>query len=326
MNALGARCRVLGAGARAWCWVLGAASALLAAPQDPARAPDPAPQQAYRSTTEAVLVDVLVTRNHRPVEGLTAADFHVRDSGVLQKVTLLALDTMPVDLRLVLDVSGSLHGTQLAYLKSAARAAVQSLGRDDRAELLTFSDDIRLRAKSSASRNTILAEIDKVTAAGWTSLVDATFTAVSLPDQAGRRTLALVFTDGQDTSSWLSPADVVRMLAQSRVTVYGVMATPVGSSYTSMGTTRLRELLLAEPAALRAAFLPVVVADSGGELMYAAADVNLQSSFLDVLSRFNRRYVLSYTPTGVPKEGWHPIDLQVKDKSLQVTGRRGYTR
>ena len=326
MNVLGTRSWVLGAGARAWCWVLGAAGALLAAPQDPARPPNPAQQQAYRSTTEAVLVDVLVTKNHRPVEGLTAADFQVRDSGVLQKVTLLALDTMPVDLRLVLDVSGSLHGSQLAYLKSAARAAVESLGRDDRAELLTFSDDIRLRAKSSASRATLLAEIEKVTAAGWTSLVDATFTAVSLPDQTARRTLALVFTDGQDTSSWLSPADVVRMLAQSRVTVYGVMAAPVGSSYTSMGMTRLRELLLAEPAALRSAFLPVVVADSGGELMYAAADVNLQSSFLDVLSRFNRRYVLSYTPTGVPKEGWHPIDVQLKDKSLHGTARRGYTR
>ncbi len=305
---------------RAPCWVLGAAGALLAASQDPAQQP------AYRSTTEVVLVDVLVTRNHRPVEGLTAADFHVRDSGVTQSITLLALDAMPVDLRLVLDVSGSLLGNQLTYLKIAARAAVDSLRPDDRAELLTFSDDIRLRATSAATRNTITAEIDRVTAAGWTSLVDATFTAVSLPDRPGRRTLALIFTDGQDTSSWLSPADVVRTLPQSHVTVYGVMATPVGSSYARMGLPRLRELLLADPLALRAAFLPVVVAESGGELMHAAADVNLGSAFLDVVSRFNRRYVLSYTPTGVPKEGWHPIGVQLKDKSLQVTARRGYTR
>ena len=283
-------------------------------------------QQPYRSTTEAVLVDVLVTRNHRPVEGLTAADFHVRDSGVPQSVSLLALDAMPVDLRLVLDVSGSLHGAQLAHLKAAARAAVESLGRDDRVELLTFSDNIRLRAKASAGRDAILSEIENVTAAGWTSLVDATFTALSLPEEPTRRALALVFTDGQDTSSWLSPADVVRTTAQSRVTVYGVMATPAGSSFVPMGMSRLRELLLAEPIAFRLGFLPIVVADSGGELMHAEADINLRSAFLDVLSRFNRRYVLSYTPTGVPREGWHPIDVQMKDKSLQVTARRGYTK
>jgi VWFA-related protein len=312
-------------------WAIGllvaAAATVAVAAHDPAPAlVGPAQEQAFRSTTEAVLVDVLVTKNHRPVEGLTAADFEVRDSGVRQNATLLAIDTIPVDLRLVLDVSGSLVGTQIAYLKSAARAAVESLGRDDRAELITFSDDIRLRAKSTAPRDTILAEIDRVTATGWTSLVDATFTAVSLPDQPARRTLALVFTDGQDTSSWLSPADVVRTLAQSRVTVYGVIATPLGSSFARVGMSRLREQFFEDPVPLRAAFLPVAVADSGGELMHADADLNLRSTFLDVLSRFNRRYVLSYTPTGVPREGWHPIDVQLKDKSLQVTARRGYTK
>ena len=83
-------------------------------------------QPAFRATTEVVLVDALVTRNGRPAEGLTANDFEVHDSGVRQAVALVGMQTVPVDLRLLLDVSGSLEGQQLAALKAAARAAIAS--------------------------------------------------------------------------------------------------------------------------------------------------------------------------------------------------------
>ena len=114
--------------------------------------PDAQSQQgAFRARTEAVLVDVLVTRNGRPVEGLTVADFDVRDSGVRQTIQLIGMDRMPVDLRLVLDVSSSLEGQQLDALKAAARAAIGGLRPGDRAELLTFSDVLQRRATWTGS-------------------------------------------------------------------------------------------------------------------------------------------------------------------------------
>lgn len=39
--------------------------------------------QTFRAGTDAVQVDVLVTRGDRPVAGLTAADFELRDNGVV---------------------------------------------------------------------------------------------------------------------------------------------------------------------------------------------------------------------------------------------------
>ena len=88
---------------------------------------------------------------------------------------------------------------------------------------------------------------------------------------------------------------------------------------------RLREWLLEDPQTFRSLFLPALVAETGGELIDVTRG-DIEGAFLDVLSRFGRRYVLSYTPTGVPEPGWHPIEVLLKDKSLTVTARRGYQK
>ena len=283
--------------------------------------------QQFRSTTEVVIVDVLVTKDHKPIDGLKVDDFVVRDSGVRQSIALVSVEAVPVDLHLVLDVSASLQGDGIEQLKAAARAAVAALRPEDRAELLTFSDDVQVRAPWTRDRAAMNRAIDAVTANGWTSLVDATFTAISLSEDPNRRTLVLVFTDGQDTSSWLSGADVFKTAARSRVTVCGVIAAPAPLNRPDLqAPARLRDLLLSDPLSYRAAFLPVMTAETGGELLYVSLTTDLRKAFLDVVSRFNRRYLLSYAPTGVAEHGWHPIEVAVKDKNMEVTARRGYQR
>ena len=315
----------------------GLAGFLSAAPQAP-------PQGvSFRSTTEVVLVDVLVTRGNKQVEGLTAADFDVRDAGVRQNVDLVSLESMPVDLLIALDVSASVSGPRLEQLKRAAHAAVAAIRPMDRARLLNFSNDIKLDADWTSDRGQANRAIDALTASGLTSLLDATFTALTLPDTPGHRPLLLLFTDGLDTSSWLSAADVLKTAEQARMTVYGVSAQgqgrivrtssdgskeslPLDNAWlTNVPVTRLREQLMFDPIGYRSLFLPVIVGDTGGELL-RASDTDLGATFLDVLSRFNHRYLLSYTPVGVPRTGWHPIEVRVRDATLKVTARRGYSR
>ena len=206
--------------------------------------------QQFRSTTEIVIVDVLVTKDHKPIEGLKVDDFVVRDSGVRQSIALVSVEAVPVDLHLVLDVSASLQGNGIEQLKAAARAAVAALRPEDRAELLTFSDDVQVRAPWTRDRAAMNRAIDAVSASGWTSLVDATFTALSISEDPNRRRLVLVFTDGQDTSSWLSGADVFKTAARSRVTVCGVIPAPAPLNRPDLqAPARLRDLLLSDPLA-----------------------------------------------------------------------------
>ena len=60
--------------------------------------------QTFRTTADAVFVDVSVRRGGDAVTGLQAADFDLRDNGVKQKVESVEAGTIPIDLTLVVDV------------------------------------------------------------------------------------------------------------------------------------------------------------------------------------------------------------------------------
>src|SRR5512143_2578484 len=66
----------------------------------------------FRTGVDLVVVDALVTDHGKPVEGLTAVDFDLRDEGVPQQVNL-ATTAGNVNVVLALDTSESLAGENL---------------------------------------------------------------------------------------------------------------------------------------------------------------------------------------------------------------------
>ena len=294
------------------------------------------PAARFSAGTDGVLVDVLVTRNGAAVEGLAASDFVVRDSGVAQAAQLVATASLPVGLLLALDASASVRGVPLDHLKAAAKAAVASLRPGDEAALLTFSHTVILRAGWTTSRETLATAIDSVAGQGLTALNDAAFAALAMAAKPGTRRLVIFFTDGDDTSSWTSAADLPQAARRSEAVVYNVTLDATGHTGAAMAKllegrpkpgdrTRadVEQWLAAEPRLYRAAVLSLLTLDTGGESFRATDTAKLSAMFVDIVSRFSRRYVLGYTPTGVPAAGWHPIEVDVKGGG-DVTARRGY--
>ena len=118
--------------------------------------------QTFRASVDAVRVDVLVTDGNRPVGGLKGDDFELRDNGVLQKIDAVAMEDVPLSAMFALDVSASVRDEPLTHLKQAASAAIFALKPSDRAALLTFSEQLRLRhvmqvMKSFAHREVAIA-------------------------------------------------------------------------------------------------------------------------------------------------------------------------
>jgi hypothetical protein len=58
-----------------------------------------------------VSVDVSVQREGRPVTDLKATDFEILDNGVLQEITEITYERLPIDVTLLLDVSASVTGS-----------------------------------------------------------------------------------------------------------------------------------------------------------------------------------------------------------------------
>jgi VWFA-related protein len=63
---------------------------------------------------------------------------------------------------------------------------------------------------------------------------------------------------------------------------------------------------------------------TGGELLKIESTKDLSATFLTVLDEFRQRYLISFSPTGVPRDGWHRLDVRIKNRRLTVKARTGY--
>jgi len=289
-----------------------------------------ATQQRFTSKTIGVRVDVLVTNGNQLVRGLTAKDFELRDEGVVQAVSEVQLEGMPLNLILGFDTSLSVAGERLHYLLEAGNSLLGGLQPPDRVALLSFASRVRLLAPLTPSRQQIRGALSLLKAEGATSLRDATLAALALREDDPGRTLVLIFSDGADTSSWLRAAPVIEAAKRTDAVVYAVaiadrqvhvlMTTPMRSGL-AMGAITQQTTTIVEEAGK---FLEHVTEETGGRVLFARANSDLRETFEKTLAEFRDRYVLSYVPTGVATSGWHRLEVKLKGKSGKVTARRGY--
>jgi VWFA-related protein len=259
----------------------------------------PAPQTTFRSEIEVVELDVSVTRGGVPVAGLTARDFTLTDNGVAQDVESVTLEQLPLSVTMVLDTSQSVAGERLSHLVQAGQGLTAALRAGDRASLVTFSHAVDLRVPMTGDMSAIRRALGAMTSGGATSLRDAVHLALQLQPHDRSRPLLLVFTDGHDTASWLTEDAALDSARRAGVVVHAVR---VESD----------------------AFLDRLTQTSGGRTWSATSDRQLQELFTKALDEMRARYLLTYTPRGVRKPGWHELKVKLKNGSADVTARRGY--
>ena len=285
--------------------------------------------QRFRSNVDAVHVDVLVTDGRRPVTGLTAADFELRDRGVPQVVNSLSMTDVPIDMIITLDTSGSVAGATLDHLKAGVSAAVETLGPKDRGALVTFDSEIRLLQGWTPDAKVLAAPIKDLTATGGTSLIDSVFTGLTLHEPKPEvRRLLLVFSDGDDTSSWLPRHAVVDKARRSDAVVYAVELK--SDSPPAFGVLNYRSGILLSKSAVETGmevpFLEEIADTTGGTVYSTTRTGELRNAFKQIVTEFRTRYVLTYQPQNVDTPGWHPIEVKLKNRSGTVRARRGYAR
>jgi Ca-activated chloride channel family protein len=256
----------------------------------------------FSSRVEAVRVDVLVTENGKPVRGLRAADFEILDNGVPQTVDIVNFDQQSLNVVFTFDLSASIVGERLGNLREASHAVLGGLKKGDQAALVNFNDAVLIGPGLTGDTGLVKAAIDRAEPTGNTSLVDAAFSGMMLAESDVGRGLVIVFSDGLDTSSWLRPKAVLDVAKRSDAVVYAVSA----------------------GLATRAEFLGDLTEQTGGRLFKIESTRGLSAVFLEVLDEFRQRYLLSYSPAGVSKEGWHTLTVRVKGRSATVRARPGY--
>jgi VWFA-related protein len=248
-----------------------------------------------------------VTKGGVPVRALAARDFVVTDSGVPQDVESVTLDQAPLDVQMVLDVSGSVSGDRLTNLLLAANGLLRALRPVDSAGLLTFADALRLRAPMTRDLALVRAALPGIVGEGRTALRDAVQLALALgQDTISRDTrgLMLVFTDGVDNTSWLSDEAVIESARRTGEVVHVVR---VSSREDSSST-----------------FVEQITAATGGRVWAASSNRDLEQLFTRALEEMRARYSLTFSPQGVPRPGWHELKVKLKGMSGDIVARPGY--
>jgi len=306
-------------------------------------------QRVFRANVSGVTIPASVRSGGKPVPGLKAEDFELRDNGVLQEIRTFTADTVPLDVTLMLDASASVEGPLLERLKTAVNDTANLLHQGDRLRLISISQVLRevfpFRPKGEPM------PLDALTAEGATSLYDALAAGMMRPGDSGRRQLVIAFTDGRDSTSILD-IQATREIARLSDAVVDIVLPanrvdqppdrPVrnaarqqtldqvlnSSSNVIAGTpTEVVEKARAIQAAKnnRTDELMEVIAPTTGQVFPLYGGDSIGRAFRRVLDDFRASYVLQYEPQGVATGGWHDVIVTIRRPGrFDVRARKGY--
>jgi Ca-activated chloride channel family protein len=296
--------------------------------------PRAAQEPVFRAGADAVVVPVAVRDGRgRPIGNLTADDFRLTDNGVRQTIASTSLESMPIDVTLLLDVSGSLQGAALARFKTDVQNTAAMLQPGDRVRLVAFADNVfdisGLQPKDAPL------PLDRLEAQGRTAFCHALAAALTLIPDGDRPHVVLAFTDGIDTTSFLDGEEILTLaetaasslyiaLVPTRITLAGIGSRPNGSPRLMIGSASMPGDL---PTAPSRSLLQRAAKATGGSLYVVLPEESLPTIFAKVLQEYRTGYVLRYAPHDVSSAGWHEIRVTLaRTGTFDVHARKGYER
>ena len=283
----------------------------------------------FRAAVDAVSIDVSVRAGNVPLLGLTAEDFVLTDNGVPQTIQAVALDAVPIDATLFFDTSYSTFGSQ-AGLKLDIAEIAGYLRPADRLRLLVLDDQIRDVFGWKSAGNLEVAEVMRRVGPGEiTAVYDGLVLAMIHRPDPDRRHLVVAMTDGMDGGS-VADSRLVRDVARRAESVLHLVM--IGYNPGNIPRNAPRSRLSLWPtmpdsdgdANLRDAAQLTGGRVHGGSLF---SRVDTVKAFKAAFDDFRQSYILRYTLTGVKREGWHDVRVEVKKPGkLTIRSRRGYFR
>ena len=139
----------------------------------------------------------------------------------------------------------------------------------------------------------------------------------------------MLFTDGQDSASWLENEDVLQAARESSALLHVVGTEPLPAQRSARrsvlppaaGSSRERRSTESGYVYL----LRRAAETTGGAYWPVESIASLPAAFLRILEASAARYVLRYEPTGVPRAGRHRLKVSVRRRGVEVRARQEYT-
>jgi len=267
----------------------------------------PAFEISDKTEVRSILLETGVyDKNGRYVSQLDASVFGVSENNVQQKIDLVARESMPLNLVLLVDNSQSMS-RRMDFVRLAASRLAATLRAQDKVIVAPFNARVGTVTGPTNDGPTIAQAISVMHAAGGTAILDALRDSTQLLKGLEGRRAVILITDGYDENSTANVDDVLTTAESAQVTIYGVGIGGV-AGLSLKGEDLLRQ----------------IAKETGGRLFLSPREIDLVTVAGAVASDAHNRYLITYTPADQKKDGtWRAVSVDVPD-GYRVRTRAGY--
>lgn len=279
------------------------------------------PDDVIRIRTDLVAVPVTVTDSRgRRVSDLKQEDFVLTDDGRTTKIDYFASGAERIALEFVLDNSGSLR-EQLSRQRDAAIELFSRFGPGSSVAVIRFGQQARLIAAFTREADDARAAFSvPVSLSGRTAIFDAAAAAVQAYAPRGEnsteRRIAILISDGLDTASSSSAAQVVTAANRMNVSFYVIqlpLFTPSDGRLVPRPAAKgFRDL--AERTSGK-----YFVAGTARSALDPKAPVDLAPVFAAIEEDLRSQYVIGFYPGDASRDGQtHRAAIRVPKGKIKV--------
>jgi Ca-activated chloride channel family protein len=273
-------------------------------------------------SAETSLVNVAVTvedQRGRPVDGLKAADFVLREDGKRQKIDVCARmgeggggQSTSLDVALLVDASDSMLET-LRRSQDAAVRFLTSLPNAQEIIVVFFDQTQRLERFDRARPEALFERVRTIPEGGNTALRDAIVFGLRALGTSNGRSAVVLLTDGIDTVSATDSPTLEKAVQSHAVTIY-----PVAYPASPAGDGPDPEAALKE--------LKRLAQVSGGRLFRLADEQALPGILDEIVADLRAQYVLGFAPESAGDAGrLRKVSVEVRGHGKVVVRHRvGY--
>lgn len=248
---------------------------------------------------------------NRAIGGLSTTDFEVTESGDTREVLSSRPTTAPVNLVLLLDVSGSVD-SYVNFIRKAARAFVETVDPNDRVSIILFNDDVKEIATFSTDKAKLSKSLDTFDAGGPTAYYDAIGYTVTdtLRSLRGERTAIVVLSDGDDNRSFLPFDSLAGTIKESGALIYPLYVPTsliaAASNDPETAVDPLRSRYLSNDLTSKADAEGKRLAEISGGVYYPITQLSqIQTAYEDIVVQLRTAYDVTFrsqisTPDGRP--------------------------
>lgn len=281
----------------------------------------PARHTEFRVDVNMVLLTVNVTdENHQFVHGLRPGDFQIVEDGIPQKPTIFEEGSQaPIQIAgapaaagtnvfILFDTSDHMYDKYI-HACDAIADFVRRLDPADAVAVYTFSRNLFRAQPLTMDHTRARSALQNLSVGDDTSVYDALLLTLRDAAKVPGRKVVVLFSNGPDTASMLSPADVGRVAQNEGIPVYVISTVDLNRDrYTPQA-------------------FDLLTGQTGGKLYTALTWARQGDALVSIGKEISSAYTLGYYPGPSTNLGFRRVQVRVTGsagKQYQVRTRAGY--